>query len=412
MKSPKHETAYRWYILTLAALTHTFSVAMPLMCLPVLFKEISDDLGLSLLQIGMVWGISSLPSIFISLAGGAIGDRFGPRQTLSVVCLLVGIAGALRGFSSDFFTFGLTILLFGILRPIIPMTVHKTCGVWFSHRQLGFANGIVSMGMALGFMMGSMVSATLLSPLLGGWRNVLFFYGGISIVISILWHFTRPEPEDDSAKTSANKPNRSFYRTITDVTRLKNVWLLGCALLGIGACIQGTLGYLPLYLRTLGWSVTSADGASATFHGVSMLCVIPLTLWSDRHGSRKKVLLAATLMIITGVSLLSFVDGWMVWMAVILAGCVRDGFMAVFMTMIIEIQGVGAANAGTAIGLVISLLGIGSVLAPPLGNSLAKIAPGLPFVFWAALAALGGICLHVKKEKNGLPEETNLQANN
>jgi len=39
------------------ALTHTVAVAMPVMCMPVLFQEISEDLGLSLVQIGSIWGL-------------------------------------------------------------------------------------------------------------------------------------------------------------------------------------------------------------------------------------------------------------------------------------------------------------------------------------------------------------------
>ena len=37
--------AYRWYILVLAALTHTLVVGMPMMSLPVLFDEIGTDLS-------------------------------------------------------------------------------------------------------------------------------------------------------------------------------------------------------------------------------------------------------------------------------------------------------------------------------------------------------------------------------
>jgi hypothetical protein len=44
----------RWYLLGLAALTHTLAAAIPFSCLPVLFEEISADLGLSLVQIGVV----------------------------------------------------------------------------------------------------------------------------------------------------------------------------------------------------------------------------------------------------------------------------------------------------------------------------------------------------------------------
>ena len=82
------------------------------------------------------------------------------------------------------------------------------------------------------------------------------------------------------------------------------------------------------------------------------------------------------------------------WDAVTIAGLVRDGFIAVPMATVIETEGVGATYAGTAIGLVTILPGLGRLIAPPLGNSLAHISPSLPFVFWMSLAVGGflGLC--------------------
>jgi len=278
------------------------------------------------------------------------------------------------------------------------MTVHKTCGVWFSSRQLGMANSVVAMGMAFGFMAGSLVSATLLSPWLGGWRNVLFFYGVLSIVFSVLWFFSRSHPTDAKNSTE-KKPTKSLRQTLLHVVRIKEIWLLGLAILSLAGCVQGILGYLPLYLRGVGWTKNAADGALAAFHGVSMLCTIPFAFWSDRLGSRKHALLAATILTIIGGTLLAVLDGPPVWLAVILTGCVRDGFMAVFMTMIIEIRGIGADYAGTAFGFVMSFIGLGNLLAPPIGNSFATIAPGLPFLCWTALAVVGFITLYFVKEE-------------
>ena len=65
------------------------------------------------------------------------------------------------------------------------------------------------------------------------------------------------------------------------------------------------------------------------------------------------------------------------------------GFMAITMTAIIEEKGIGAQFAGSAIGLNISVMGIAGVLAPPVGNWLAKFGNGLPFLFWASLVFLG-----------------------
>ncbi|MCP4429219.1 MAG: MFS transporter, partial [Chloroflexi bacterium] len=125
-------SAYKWLILTLAAFTFTFVVAIPQMSLPVLFDEISTDIGLSLVQVGWIWGVGSVMGILVGLIGGPVGDRFGSRRTLAVACLLMGIAGAARGLSNNFATLAFTMLITGFAQWSIPMNVHKTCSVWFS----------------------------------------------------------------------------------------------------------------------------------------------------------------------------------------------------------------------------------------------------------------------------------------
>jgi MFS family permease len=386
---------YRWYILTLAALTMSLTVAVPGMCMSVLFDEISNELGLSRTQIGLIWGIGALPSILTALVGGSVGDRFGPKRVLIAVRLLSGATGALRGLSANFVMLLATGFMFGLLASTVPMNAMKACGIWFPGHQLGLANGVISMGMALGFMVSSMISATILSPWLGSWRYVLVFYGGIAMLLSIPWYFTRPAPVDLSGADIHPPSLRAMF---SHVAHIKRMWLLGGALLGIGGSIQAMLGYLPLYLRDIGWSETNADGVAASFHLASLILVVPIALWSDRLGSRREVLITAALMVITGIGLLSVVDGVLVWGAVIMAGMVRDGFMAVFFTMTIETDRIGPAFAGTATGFVMIFSGVGRLIAPPIGNSLSILSPSLPFVFWAGMALAGLIGIYAVKE--------------
>ena len=391
------QTKARWAVLALAALTNTIVVAAPGMSMSVLFKEISTELHLDLVQVGLIWGISSLPGIVTVLAGGAVADRFGPKRVLILACLVSGLTVSLRGLANDFGALLAVMFISGFLSPVITMNTFKTCGMWFSGRQMGLASGVLSMGMALGFMLGSLLSATVLSPWLGGWRNVMYFYGALGVLLALPWIFSPARPA--SAGMPANPINTSsMRRNLAHVARIRNVWLLGLTILGIGGCIQGTLGYLPLYLLGQGWPQASADGALATFHTVSLIFVIPIALYSDKIGSRKKILFAAALMITSGVSLLAVARGPMVWVAVCMAGMVRDGFMAVFMTSILESPGVGPEYAGTATGLVMVFSGIGNLLAPPIGNSLGEISPGLPFLFWAAMMLLGFAGLFLARE--------------
>ncbi|MBU7031546.1 MAG: MFS transporter [Theionarchaea archaeon] len=392
------ESPYRWYVLALAALTHTLVSGMPLMCMPVLFKEISQDLGLSLIQIGTVWGFGSMSGVFTGLVGGSLGDRFGTNRILSIACLSIGLSGALRGISNDFITLAVTAFLFGFLLPAIPPNVHKVCGIWFSGKRLGFANGVASAGMALGFMVGSMISATVLSPLLGGWRNVLFFFGAISMCMSIPWLLIRKGPGPVKSVEDTAAP--SLRMAFSHVVHLKSIFFFGLIMLGLGSCLQGMLGYLPLYLRDIGWSAAGADGALATFHGISMIFTIPMALLSDRIGSRKKVLLVATVMTIGGVGLLSVAEGALVWVAVIISGIIRDGFMAIFMTMVMETKGVGRVYSGTAMGMIMVYYRIGGLVSPPLGNSLAHIDVGFPFLFWALVGILALVGFYFIKEED------------
>ena len=179
---------------------------------------------------------------------------------------------------------------------------------------------------------------------------------------------------------------------------MKNIWLLDFGLFGISGAIQGTLGFLPLYLRGVGWQPAYADGALSAFHIFSITFVLPIAMWSDRVGVRKPFLLIAGLMIAFGFGLLSFVGGAFVWAAVIFSGAVRDTFMAIYLTMVIETDQVGPVYAGTATGFALAISGVANVIAPPIVNSLTPLWPGAPFAFWAALSIFGIICLSQVKE--------------
>ena len=47
------------------------------------------------------------------------------------------------------------------------------------------------------------------------------------------------------------------------------------------------------------------------------------------------------------------------------------------------------AHSGAALGIVFTIAQVGGFGAPPLGNSFARLDPGMPFIFWAGLSAAG-----------------------
>lgn len=386
---------YKWYLVTLSALTIAFSVGAPAVSLAVLFQEIIADLRLDLVQTGLLWSIGSLPAIFISPLSGALIDRFGPKRVMLVGLFLLALTAGMRGLATDFTSLLLIILVVGGLVPPVMNSTFKVCGLWFPHQQLGLANGLLAVGMALGGLLGALLSATIISPWLGGWRNVMYFYGALAMLFCLPWYFSQPEKA--AATDSPQLPTVSMRDAFAHVIRLKNVWLLGITLMGIGGCMQGMTGYLALYLRGLQWEAASADGALSLLSAVSMISILPLALLSDRLGNRKMLALGMILVLAITTGLLAPGIGPLVWGSLILGGMVRDSSASQVLTMVIETEGVGPLYAGTAAGFVTLLLFIGNLLSPPIGNHLAQISPGLPFVFWAGLAVMGLVSLAFAK---------------
>jgi NNP family nitrate/nitrite transporter-like MFS transporter len=386
-----------WYVLALLTITGTFVAAMPFSCMPVLFQEMSRDLRLDVVQIGTVWGISSLAGVFVSLLGGVLSDKFGAKTILVLFCVLTGITGALRGFATDFFSLTATVFLNGMVRLVIPVAVTKTLGMWFRGPRLGLAQGIGAMGMGLGLTLGPLISATLLSPALGGWRNVMFLYGAISAFVGILWLAMGKKPPEvqPDAGTPARVPLR---QALAKLLRLKPLWLLGLTLMFRIGGVMGMTGYLPLYLSGKGWAQAAADGTLSLFYAVSTLSVIPLSFLSDRLGSRKAIMLPALVVSTVCIGVLPVAPEGLVWVLMVLSGMFMDAFMAITVTMLMETAGVGMEYAGMALGILFTIAQIGSLVSPPLGNAFAHIDAGLPFVFWAALSAAAlGMLIFVKE---------------
>jgi len=348
-------------------------------------------------QIGVVWGMLGLAGVFVSLPGGILGDRFGVNRVLGLLCIFGGIAGASRGISSNFISLTGTVFVFGIIRAMMPINVHKAVGLWFQGRDLGAANGVVSMGMGMGLMLGPMISATVLSPLLGGWKPVLFLYGAVSMFIGLLWLVRRNKDERNLGRAQ-QVSTAQFGKGIAELVRAKTLWLIGLALLFRTGGNIGFVGYLPLYLRRIGWDAAYADGALAAYYAISTLAVIPISLVSDRIRSRKAILFLASTTGILGIGLIPLADGPAVWVLVLAVGLFMDAFMSVIITLAQETKGAGLTYPGMTLGLIFTCSQVGSFISPPLGNSLSNFHPGLPFLFWSLLSLFIVIALMPVKE--------------
>ncbi|MBN1848340.1 MAG: MFS transporter [Deltaproteobacteria bacterium] len=390
-------THYKWFILALGTATYFFTIGIGRPCIPVLFKEILDELGFSIFQIGTIWGMDSFAGALVALPTGLLIDRYSVRRVLTLVCLSIGFFGAARGLSTGFLTMSLAMFLFGLFAPMTTTLIPKVIAIYFDKRSLGLANSISIMGITIGAMISASMSATFLSPVLGGWRNVLFLYGALPIIVGVMWYlFIQDSTSSGADRTVKTVP---FKDAFLRVVKIRQIWLLGFILFGHMGAYGGFIGYLPVYLRELGWPPIQADGALTLFLGLITLASIPMALLSDRLGSRKKILVPSLTLSCVTLGLVPLFNGLALWLVIICHGLARGGLMALLRALVVETKGIGLTYAGTATGLTNILLMLGYALFPPLGNSLAHIHLGLPFVLWASLSGLALISfIDVKEE--------------
>lgn len=401
--APDSSSSWRYVILALCVLTPFGIVTMPNLSLPPMFSIISEELGLSLVEVGGVWGMVGFSGVFFAIIGGSIGDRLGARNMLFIICLLSGLFGMLRAVATDFGSLLFISLLYGCAQGSVPVIIFKAIRQWFPRENLGMASGVVSAGFASGLMLGPLLSTSVILPALGGWRQVLVLYGLLAVAISLLWLLLHPAGKhavgDDDSTTNVIDGLRR-------VVRLRNLWLMGLGGIGIGACFSGFSGYLPLYLRTIGWAPLDADRALSLFFLASLICVVPLSTLSDRLRIRRGFLVALALLLGIGVGLFGIVAGALILLVALITGASFDSVMALQQVSVMELDGMDNSLSGSALGMFTTIRNLGIAFSPPLGNSLAALGAGAPFLFWGACGVFAALMFSVAygKRKGGTAE--------
>ena len=80
-------------------------------------------------------------------------------------------------------------------------------------------------------------------------------------------------------------------------------------------------------------------------------------------------------------------------LAMVIAGCCFDSFMALMGASITEVEGLEIALMGSALGFGGVLQNLGGSILPPIGNSLSTTALNNPFLLWAASGLFATVIL-------------------
>lgn len=152
----------------------------------VLAPALRQDLGLSALEMGWIFGIFVWGYAAFHVPTGWLGDRVGPRRVLSAIVLAWSAFTALTAAAWNLTSMLAIRFLFGAAESGATPNVTKAFARWIPATERARAQGIFFAGMSAG---GALAHPLVTVLLLGiGWRSTFLVLGFLGALWAVGWH--------------------------------------------------------------------------------------------------------------------------------------------------------------------------------------------------------------------------------
>jgi len=163
--------------------------------------EFSKDFHLSNTQVGLVFSAFAYPYLIFQVIGGWVGDRFGPRRTLTICSLVWAGATVLSGLSTGLVSLVVARVLLGLGEGATFPTATRAMSNWTAANRRGFAQGITHAFSRVGNAITPPIVTWLMVAF--SWRGSFIVLGLLSMVWAIVWGwYFRDNPRDHAKITS------------------------------------------------------------------------------------------------------------------------------------------------------------------------------------------------------------------
>ncbi len=162
-------------------------------CIAVTAPLMSGELGLSRMQMSLVFSAFTLAYAFFEIPTGWWGDRVGTRRVLTRIVAWWSTFTVLTGVAFSYPSLLATRFLFGAGEAGAWPNVARTLSRWFPQRERGTAQGVFFMGAHLAGGVTPLLVTALLAHF--HWRVLFLMFGSIGFLwAGAWWHWFRDEP--------------------------------------------------------------------------------------------------------------------------------------------------------------------------------------------------------------------------
>src|SRR5215472_804023 len=184
---------------------------------------IRREFGLSQTQMGIAFSAFGYPYAVFQIIGGALGDHFGARRTLTVCGIVWAVATILTGCAGGLVSLFLIRLLLGIGEGATFPTATRAMQYWVSAGRRGFAQGLTHAFARAGNAIAPPLVVGLIAVV--AWRGAFIVLGLVSLVWVAVWAFYfRDDPKAHRGVTPEELGNLPPFVPHHERTRARTPW--------------------------------------------------------------------------------------------------------------------------------------------------------------------------------------------
>lgn len=191
------------------AVTAAFITYLHRVCISIAAPSMSEDLGLTSVQMGFVFSVFALSYGIFEIPMGWLGDRVGQRLVMAPIVavwsLLTVVTGLVRGLA----VLILVRFLFGAVQAGTFPTLARALARWFPLAERGGTTGLMWMGARLGGAVAPPLAAFIISWI--DWRLTFVVLGAWGF--AWCWAFWRWFRDDPAEHRAVNPAELAYIRT-------------------------------------------------------------------------------------------------------------------------------------------------------------------------------------------------------
>ena len=400
---------YAWFVLAAGTLVVFGSLGLARFGYTMVLPAMQSGLALDNAHAGGLATANLIGYLALSVIGGALASRYGPRAVITVGLALVGVSMLLTGLAQNFAQAATWRAVTGIGSGASNVPVMGLLAAWFSRRRRGLAAGVAVTGSSFALIiLGPLVPRLLALDGDDGWRIFWFIFGGVILglaVLSLVVLRNRPAdvglmPLGAAAEETGDAPREDGLNW-SNVYRSWTIWHVGLIYVAFGFSYIIYVTFFTKYLIAEGGYTQASAGRLFMIMGwFSLLCGLIWGSVSDAIG-RKGALIIVYLIHAVAFGLFAL------WpsepgftLSAILFGLSAWSIPAIMAATCGDLLGPRLAPAG--LGFITLFFGIGQAAAPSVAGLLAdafqSFAPALLLASGVALlGAVGSLLLRTKE---------------